>query len=117
MNKDSFTDSLPTIEMTLPSFFKSFQGKRVLAPMVRVGTLPLRLLAKQYGAGKCTPPTSTDSVFIVMFLIPPNNLFRFNSPNLLPKNFKLDGLINNFYRFNTGILKNSMIMATELNQI
>ena len=27
-----------------------YQGKRILAPMVRVGTLPMRLLALKYGA-------------------------------------------------------------------
>lgn len=28
----------------------AYQGKRILAPMVRVGTLPMRLLALKYGA-------------------------------------------------------------------
>ena len=28
----------------------SYQGKIILAPMVRVGTLPMRLLALKYGA-------------------------------------------------------------------
>lgn len=27
-----------------------YQGKKILAPMVRVGTLPMRLLALKYGA-------------------------------------------------------------------
>lgn len=27
-----------------------FRGKKILAPMVRVGTLPMRLLALDYGA-------------------------------------------------------------------
>ena len=27
-----------------------YQGKKILAPMVRVGTLPMRLLALTYGA-------------------------------------------------------------------
>ncbi len=29
----------------------SYEGKLILAPMVRVGTLPMRLLAIEYGAG------------------------------------------------------------------
>jgi hypothetical protein len=29
-----------------------FRGKKILAPMVRVGTLPMRLLSLEHGAGK-----------------------------------------------------------------
>jgi hypothetical protein len=32
------------------SFIKDYSNKTVLAPMVRVGTLPYRLLALEYGA-------------------------------------------------------------------
>lgn len=28
-----------------------YEGKLILAPMVRVGTLPMRMLALEYGAG------------------------------------------------------------------
>lgn len=36
--------------MTKPRTKLSYDNKVILAPMVRVGTLPMRLLALQYGA-------------------------------------------------------------------
>ncbi|KYO27350.1 tRNA-dihydrouridine(20) synthase [NAD(P)+]-like [Alligator mississippiensis] len=38
------------IEMTVKTATLCFRGKNILAPMVRVGTLPMRLLALDYGA-------------------------------------------------------------------
>jgi tRNA-dihydrouridine synthase len=36
----------------MESHHQFYVDKKILAPMVRVGTLPMRLLALDYGAGK-----------------------------------------------------------------
>lgn len=45
-----FSVSDHIIEMTVKTATLCFRGKNILAPMVRVGTLPMRLLALDYGA-------------------------------------------------------------------
>lgn len=42
----------------------SYEGKIVLAPMVRVGTLPMRLLALEYGADLVWTPETIDKKII-----------------------------------------------------
>jgi tRNA-dihydrouridine synthase 2 len=46
----------------LPNFLKKmdYAGKLILAPMVRVGTLPMRLLALRYGADIVYTPEIVD---------------------------------------------------------
>lgn len=42
----------------------SYEGKLILAPMVRVGTLPMRLLALEYGADLVYAPETVDKALI-----------------------------------------------------
>jgi hypothetical protein len=44
---DVFSSLVPMTRQT-----ELYANKYILAPMVRVGTLPMRLLALEYGAGK-----------------------------------------------------------------
>ena len=50
-----------------------YQGKRILAPMVRVGTLPMRLLALQYGADIVYAEVKIHLVLLHVYCMPFND--------------------------------------------
>lgn len=55
----------------------AFHNKVILAPMVRVGTLPMRLLALDYGADLVYCEVSFNSVLYQLFKVLMHFRFRF----------------------------------------